>query len=268
MTRRVATLSLAAAPLVLAKGKPRLACHTGAWRVAQSDFSSLLSAVTKIKDLKYNAFETSFRNLPFGPWAADHARQLSNVGLKLAAVWMENSNSNANGIPDEDLVDHVAKGCILYRVDRLIVHSRSNSSTRDMTGALAAAARMARRNSIELAYSPSARELAGDTLNTLLEQPEVKNLRLVFDTGEALKAGADLAEIFRRNQNRIDEVHLRDIREGEQVTLGTGTLDLTGLAKVIDAAGWSRWLVNVEDESQDASVGLPAVEKTRKAFGI
>lgn len=266
MTRRTATLSLAAAPLGLAKGKPRLACHTGAWRVAESDFSSLLSAVTKIKGLKYNAFETSFRNLPFGPRAADHARQLSTVGLKLAAVWME--NSNANGIPDEDLVDHVAKGCIQYRVDRLIVRSRSNASARDMTGALARAARMARRNSIELAYSPSAPELAGDTLNTLLEQPEVKNLRLIFDTGEALKAGADLAELFRRNQNRIDEVHLRDIRDGEQVSLGTGTLDLTGLAKVIDAAGWSRWLVNVEDESQDASTALSTLEKTRKAFGI
>src|SRR5882672_9236302 len=107
MTRRAAALAFAAAPLTFGKARVRLACQTELWRIPESNFDELLATVAKIKNLKYQGFETTFRNLHFGPVAENHARQLSSAGLKLVAVTMGYSSDDGSGVPADDVVDHI-----------------------------------------------------------------------------------------------------------------------------------------------------------------
>src|SRR5262245_26624427 len=100
MTRRDAAWTIVSATLAFGKEKARPGRTTSTWDLHPSNFAGLLTTVAKIKTLKYHGFATSFRNLHFGPAAAEHARQLGSVGLKLAGVWMEQYAPDGTGVPD------------------------------------------------------------------------------------------------------------------------------------------------------------------------
>lgn len=111
-------------------------------------------------------------------------------------------------------------------------------------GAVSEAAELVRRRGFEPAFHPH--------LNTRVQTPaEIERLlaetdvQLLLDTGHLTAAGGDPVVAVREWGERINHVHLKDVRDGVFCELGAGVVDLRG---VLDALGaYAGWLVVEHD---------------------
>jgi sugar phosphate isomerase/epimerase len=98
---------------------------------------------------------------------------------------------------------------------------------------------------MHLTYHNHQEELQADGIEMveLLRRIDSQNLSLMFDIGHAHLAGVNVPEFFTRHHARIGGLHLRDIKNGEQVLLGKGELDLKALASIIHKENWQGLLI-------------------------
>ena len=68
---------------------------------------------------------------------------------------------------------------------------------------------------------------------------------LLLDTGHLTAAGGDAVAGLRAWRERLNHVHLKDVREGTFCELGAGDVDLRGFVTGLD--GYSGWLVVEQD---------------------
>ena len=131
-------------------------------------------------------------------------------------------------------------------------------------------------------YSPTFHHHMGSRVQT---PPEIERLLeltdvgLLLDTGHLLAAGGDPVQSLRDWQERIDHVHLKDVRldvllgavtwaaawrSGVFCELGAGDADLEGFLAALVRSGYDGWLVVEQDrfplsgedvvESEDAQL--------------
>ena len=105
---------------------------------------------------------------------------------------------------------------------------------------------------------------------------ETRHTNLLFDTGHLHYAGAQPLDIFRHYADRINHIHLKDIRQEaidlvrredrsflEGVLNGTftvpndGDLDFAPILKVIDASDYQGWLVVEAEQDPDKAPPAP-----------
>jgi inosose dehydratase len=111
-------------------------------------------------------------------------------------------------------------------------------------GGVSAAAALVRERGFEPTFHPH--------LGTRVQTPaEIERLLtgsdvpLLLDTGHLTAAGGDAVVGLRRWRERINHVHLKDVRDGAFCELGTGDVDLGGF--LVELAGYSGWLVVEQD---------------------
>lgn len=278
MTRRSLLAALPAATTMAAGGRPRPACQTNAWRINPADFSTLLAVLAKIKEYGYQGFETGFRNVQ-GQFADPAAarEKLAAHGLTFVAVHIFlNEYDPVTRIAPADLIETVAAGGAALGAERLILSGApcpDEASRKAKAAGLNRAAAVAARHKIRLCYhnhGPEFRDHGAEITHLITTcDPAV---RFVIDAGHAFNAGGDVPRFFAAHHRRIDGMHLRDFRQGEQVILGEGDFRLELLAAAIARAQWSGWLITEEERLNDVKPGdaavAPARRHMRKIFGV
>jgi inosose dehydratase len=280
MSRRALLISAPAAALAAKSGATvHVGCQTNAWPIEPKDLSSLLQVLGVIKQIGFEGFETGFRNLQdqFAQPAA--AREnLKKSGLRFFGIHIFLlSYDKQTSIAPWDLLKQVADGGAALGAERLIVSGAPTPEpaalSRKAEG-LNRIGKYCRQKGIGFGYHNHHVEFQqnGFQIQGLLRETDPETVHLVVDAGHAIEGGANIAEFFTANSRRIDGMHLRDARAGQEVPLGQGDYDWRPLAAAIRAANWSGWLLAEEErlsgEKPGESATRPARETIRRIFGV
>ena len=193
---------------------------------------------------------------------------LADLGLELVAVY-----SGANFVYREILDDEMwrigkaAELAARFGATNLVVGGgakRAGGTTDDDYRRLAVGldrvADIADRHGLRAGYHPH--------LTTIVEGPEqvdriLEMSRIGFcpDTAHLAAGGGDPVDLVRRHAGRITHVHLKDLRPEPFafLPLGRGTVDIAGVVRVLEEAGYDGW-VTVELDAFDGAPGDAARE--------
>ena len=124
-------------------------------------------------------------------------------------------------------------------------------------GAVSDAAELTRGRGFEPTFHPhlGTRVQTPAEIERLLSGTDVP---LLLDTGHLTGAGGDAVAAVREWGNRINHVHLKDVRDGVFCELGAGEVDLRGVLSRLD--GYRGWMVVEHDwipkpgENADAQI--------------
>jgi inosose dehydratase len=276
MSRR--DLLLGAALAAKSGAKLRVGCQTNAWSIEPENLDSLLHALEVIKQIGFEGFETGFRNLQdqFAQPAA--AREsLKRSGLRFFGIHIFLlSYDEQTSIAPWDLLKQVADGGAALGAERLIVSGASTPNPAPLSRKAEALNRIGRychEKGLGFGYHNHQAEFQRDgfQIQGLLRETDAATVHLVVDAGHAVEGGANIAEFFAANSRRIDGLHLRDARAGQEVPLGTGDYDWRPLAAAIRTANWNGWLLAEEErlsgEKPGETATRPARETIRRVFG-
>ncbi|MCS7023571.1 MAG: sugar phosphate isomerase/epimerase [Bryobacteraceae bacterium] len=262
----------------------RPGCQTNAWRIQPENFQQVLGVVDKIKRYGYKGFETGFRNVqgqfenPQRARSAFDQRRLEFLGCHIFLLEYDPSTQ----IAPESLYRRVSQGAAALGAKRLILSGGTARNHGKLDGdllrrkadALNHAGELCKKFGLVVAYHNHDKEFAqgGEEMEELLRLTDPASVRLILDAGHAWRAGISVPEWLDRHANRVDGIHLRDFRNGEQVPLGQGDFDLLAVAQVLRARNWSGWLINEEERLNDIKPGdaavAPARRHLRKVFGV
>jgi inosose dehydratase len=142
---------------------------------------------------------------------------------------------------------------------------------------LESAASEARIRGLEVSFHPH--------ISTFVELPEEidrlledTDLSLTFDIGHIVLAGGDAIDLFYRWRERINHVHIKDVRRsvledarssnlpnfdewwpGVAKPLGQGDVDLQEFAKALHKTNYDRWVVVEQDCAPLTTASMPSV---------
>ncbi len=270
---------------VLAKGTLHVGCQTNAWAINPADFSSLLSVLNTIKRIGFEGFETSFHNVErqFGN-AVEARAKIEKTGLQFFGVhiFLGNQYDPQTSIPPMKLIAQVADGGKKLGAERVIVSGASVTANgkvdadalRRKVAGLNSAGAYCRKNGLGFCYHNHSAEFmaGGEEMSQLVGKTDPRLVDFLIDAGHAYQAHADVPAFFTRHAHRIVAFHLRDSKNGQEVVLGQGDFDYRALAKAINAAGWSGWILSEEERLSGVKLGesatRPAREYIRRVFGV
>ena len=229
------------------------------------------TGVTSVKDLSYRSYgsiERAVSDIAAAGYAgiemfdgnlfdyADRPEELqgllSDAGLELASAYT-GGNFIYSEILDEELVrmSRAAKLAQLFGAGSLVVGggARRSSGTRPedyqaLGSALDQVCDIAEAHGLVACYHPH--------LTTIVESPdELDRLmpltRMAFcpDTGHLAAGGGDPAALIRSYGNRLQHVHLKDVRLEplEFVPLGQGSIDFSDVLAAVHESGYDGWLM-------------------------
>lgn len=229
------------------------------------------TGVTSIKDLSYRSYgsiERAVSDIAAAGYAgiemfdgnlfdyADRPEELqgllSDAGLELASAYT-GGNFIYSEILDEELVRvrRAAKLAQLFGASSLVVGggARRSSGTRPedyqaLGSALDQVCDIAEAHGLVACYHPH--------LTTIVESPdELDRLmpltRMAFcpDTGHLAAGGGDPAALIRSYGDRLQHVHLKDVRLEplEFVPLGQGSIDFSDVLAAVHESGYDGWLM-------------------------
>ena len=242
-------------------------CHSITWGGVVGD----ATGVTSVKDLSYRSYgsiERAVSDIAAAGYAgiemfdgnlfdyADRPEELqgllSDAGLELASAYT-GGNFIYSEILDEELVrvSRAAKLAQLFGAGSLVVGggARRSSGTRPedyqaLGSALDQVCDIAEAHGLVACYHPH--------LTTIVESPnELDRLmpltRMAFcpDTGHLAAGGGDPAALIRSYGNRLQHVHLKDVRLDplEFVPLGQGSIDFSDVLAAVHESGYDGWLM-------------------------
>ena len=245
----------------------RVGCHSITWGGVVGD----ATGVTSVKDLSYRSYgsiERAVSDIAAAGYAgiemfdgnlfdyADRPEELqgllSDAGLELASAYT-GGNFIYSEILDEELVrvSRAAKLGQLFGAGSLVVGggARRSSGTRPedyqaLGSALDQVCDIAEAHGLVACYHPH--------LTTIVESPdELDRLmpltRMAFcpDTGHLAAGGGDPAALIRSYGNRLQHVHLKDVRLEplEFVPLGQGSIDFSDVLAAVHESGYDGWLM-------------------------
>ena len=124
---------------------------------------------------------------------------------------------------------------------------------------------MCRESNVRLCVHNHVDETQNDfyELREVLANTPAGEVWLLLDIGHAGVGGANAAAFFRSHAARIAGLHVRDRIGERQVPMGTGQVDLRGVAAAIRETGWSGWVI-VELEGTSVP-GVSSSENVRLA---
>lgn len=229
------------------------------------------TGVTSVKDLSYRSYgsiERAVSDIAAAGYAgiemfdgnlfdyADRPEELqgllSDAGLELASAYT-GGNFIYSEILDEELVrvSRAAKLAQLFGAGSLVVGggARRSSGTRPedyqaLGSALDQVCEIAEAHGLVACYHPH--------LTTIVESPdELDRLmpltRMAFcpDTGHLAAGGGDPAALIRSYGDRLQHVHLKDVRLEplEFVPLGQGSIDFSDVLAAVHESGYDGWLM-------------------------
>jgi inosose dehydratase len=246
--------------------RPHVGCQANAYPIEPGDFDGLLKRAADLKRMGYEGFECNYRFVEGKFRNTTEARaQIESTGMKFYGPHVGLQQTH-------DSLDRCVDGAAALGAKHLAVSGAAKGITADdgklnedalakKVEAITRLATLCRKAGLRLAYHNHTEEFrfTGAEIEALLQRTDSGLVSLLVDLGHAYRAQADVVAFFSKHHARIDAMHLRDIRAGEQVPLGQGELDFPGLASVIHQTGWSGWLT-VEEEGLHKSKEPPALE--------
>ena len=257
----------------------RFGVQLNAFPIDPKNFSTFLSALSEVKRIGYDGFESSFRNVSEQFSAPDSARrQIEATGLTFFGVHIFLSTpmyDPATTIAPVSLYESVGRGAAALGARHLIL---SAAPAKDMDQlnrkieALNRAGAFAKGVGLRLAYHnhwPEFESKIGE-IEALYNRTDPALVSFLLDAGHAYRGGANVPQFIRAHSQRIVAFHLRDYKGGRLVTLGTGNFPLAEVAATIKQVGWKGWIENEEereDLSHDGSQIIePAFHAMKEAF--
>jgi sugar phosphate isomerase/epimerase len=250
-----------------------------AFPIDTKSFDSFLGALATVKQIGYQGFESSFRNVDSQFAAPEHGRRaIEQTGLIFFGIHIFFSNEGYDQdthIAASSVYEPVARGGAALGAKHLILSGApapDADALKRKIEALNAAGRFARSVGITAAYHNHWWEFESKIgeIDALYSKTDPSLVHFVLDAGHSYHGGADVPAFIRAHAQRIVGFHLRDYRDGKLVTLGTGTFPLAQVAETIKQIGWKGWVEN-EEEREDlskngADVIAPAYRAMKEAF--
>lgn len=253
-----------------------------AFPIDPGNFATFLQALTQIKQIGYQGFESSFRNLDRQFAAPETARRaIAQTGLTFFGIHVflpTEDYDPATAIAPSSVYEPVARGGAALGAKHLVLSGAPVKNAQQLQRkieALNAAGRFARSVGLTAAYHNHWQEFESTVgehgeIEALYTQTDAALVSFVLDAGHAYRGGANLPTFIRAHADRILAFHLRDYNHGRLVTLGQGTFPLAQVAATIQSIAWKGWVEN-EEEREDLSksgveVIAPAYQAMKNAF--
>lgn len=252
-----------------------------AFPINPTRFNTFLDALQQVKQIGYQGFESSFRNVS-GQF--DHPeparRQIEQTGLTFFGIHVFFPNEMYDPqthIAAPSVYEPVARGGAALGAKHLILSGAPCADAGELKrkiDALNAAGKFALSAGLTAAYHNHWWEFESKIgeIDALYAQTDPALVHFLLDAGHAYHGGADVPAFIRAHSRRIIGFHLRDFKNGKLTTLGTGTFPLKQVAVTIEQIGWKGWVEN-EEEREDlskngAEVVRPAFKAMEEAFTI
>ena len=262
----------------------RFGVQLNAFPIDPHRFDTFLDALREVRQVGYQGFESSFRNVG-GQF--DHPeparRSIEQSGLTFFGIHIFFPNEGYDPkthIAAPSVYEPVARGGAALGAQHLILSGapcKDGAALQRKIEALNAAGRFARSAGLTAAYHNHWWEFQskigpGGTseIEALYTQTDPALVSFLLDAGHAYHGGADVPAFIRAHAHRIIAFHLRDYRDGRLVTLGTGTFPLRQVAETIREIHWHGWVENEEERDNHSQTGLeviaPAFKAMKEAF--
>ncbi len=246
-----------------------------AFPINSKNFQTFLDALSDVKRIGYDGFESGFRfvNSQFAN-PSPTRQQIESTGLTFFGVhiFFDTPGYDATtGIAPVPVYEEVAHGGAALGAHYLIL-SGAPATDADMLkrklDALDRAGNFARSAGLKLAYHNHWWEFQSKLgeVEALYTQTDPALVSFVLDAGHAYHGGADVPGFIRTHQARIAALHLRDYKDGRLSTLGTGTFPLKDVAAAIREIGWQGWVENEEEREDQSHSGAQVIEPAYKAM--
>ena len=253
-----------------------------AFPIDPKKFDTFLSTLGQVKEIGYQGFESSFRNVMPQFASPEQGRHgIEATGLTFFGVHIflpERMYDPATKIAPASMYESVARGGAALGAKHLILSGLPVSNEDELkrkVEALNAAGAFAKTVGITAAYHNHWPEFQSNNggrseIENLYAMTDPSVFSFVLDAGHAYRGGADVPAFIRAHSSRIIAFHLRDYKDGRLVSLGQGTFPIQQVADTIKQIGWKGWVEN-EEEREDlsktgAEVILPAYKAMKEAF--
>lgn len=246
-----------------------------AFPIDASRIQTFLDVLGQIKQVGYQGFESSFRNLsPQFAHPAPARRSIEQTGLTFFGIHIffpDPGYDQITRIAASSIYEPVAHGGAALGAKHLILSGapcENRDQLKHKIDTLNAAGRYAQNAGLSAAYHNHWWEFKSPIgeIEALFAQTDPELVHFVLDAGHAYHGGADVPAFIRAHSQRIVGFHLRDFRNGEYVELGTGTFPLHEVAAAIIEIGWKGWVENEEERADHSQTGLKVIAPAYKAM--
>ncbi len=246
-----------------------------AFPIDPNRFQTFLDALGQIKQIGYQGFESSFRNLsPQFAQPAQARKGIEQTGLAFFGVHIffpDPGYDQTTGIAAPPVYEPVAHGGAALGARHLILSGapcEDREQLKRKIEALDAAGSYARSAGLSAAYHNHWWEFRSPfgEIDALYTQTNPELVHFVLDCGHAYHGGANVPAFIRAHSKRIVGFHLRDFKNGDYVELGTGTFPLREVADTIIRIGWKGWVENEEERADHSQAGVKVIGPAYKAM--
>lgn len=260
----------------------RFGVQLNAFPIDPNRFETFLDTLGQIKQIGYQGFESSYRNVSeqFASPAAAR-RQIEQTGLTFFGIHIFLASEKYDPetkIASAAFYEPAARGGAALGAKHLVLSGlpvENEAELKRKIDALNAAGKFARSVGMTAAYHnhwPEFESKVGPKgeIEALYTETDPSLVSFVLDAGHAYRAGADVPAFIRTHSKRIIAFHLRDYKNGRLISLGQGTFPIREVAATIEQIGWKGWVEN-EEEREDlshtgAEVIAPAYRAMKEAF--
>lgn len=247
--------------------------QTNAFAIQPARFDSFLDALTQIRSLGYDGFETGFINLR--NQAKDLARarkQIEATGLTFLGVhiFLPEYDAQTNIAP-RAFYETVAHQGAETGAQRLILSGApavTPDEVKRKADALNAAGEFAATLGLKLAYHNHWWEAKYHALELegLYAGTDPAKVSFLMDIGHASRTDLDLPAFVQKHASRLTGLHFRDFVDGKQVPLGQGSFPLKQVAAALQQANWHGWVINEEEREDGTKLGKAILETSLKSL--
>ena len=255
----------------------RFGVQLNAFPINPKRFESFLDTLQVVKQIGYQGFESSFRNVS-AQFAnpAPARRSIEQTGLTFFGIHIffpDSMYDKSTHIAAPSVYEPVARGGAALGAKHLILSGAPATNGEQLEAkieGLNAAGRFAQSVGITAAYHNE--HWVPAEIEALYARTDPSLVHFLLDAGHAYHRGANVPAFIRAHAHRIIGFHLRDFRDGRLVTLGTGTFPLDEVAATIKEIGWKGWVENEEERDNHSQNGAavirPAFKAMEEAFSL
>jgi len=241
--------------------------QTNAFAIQPARFDTFLDALSQIRSLGYDGFETGFINLRSQAKSLPEARKqieascLTFLGIH---IFLPEYDPQTNIAP-RSFYETVAHHGAETGAQRLILSGApavTPDEVKRKADALNAAGEFAATLGLKLAYHNHWWEAKYHALELegLYAGTDPAKVSFLMDIGHASRTDLDLPSFVQKHAARLTGLHFRDFVNGKQVPLGQGKFPLKQVAAALKQANWDGWVINEEEREDGTKLGRAVLE--------
>jgi len=247
--------------------------QTNAFAIQPTRFDTFLDALSQIRSLGYDGFETGFINLRSQAKNLPAARkQIEASGLTFLGIHIF--------LPEYDPQTNIAPRAFYETVghhgadtgaQRLILSGApavTPDEVKRKADALNAAGDFAATLGLKLAYHNHWWEAKYHALEleVLYAGTDPAKVSFLMDIGHASRTDLDLPSFVQKHASRLTGLHFRDFVNGKQVPLGQGEFPLKQVAGALKQVNWQGWVINEEEREGGTKLGRAVLETSLQSL--